>query len=93
MRSRDADQVIISIEPCMLHSVRTPHARHRHFPEIRAEGDTPEAAAQNLHQKMTCALDAKGPDDWHRVELEHAIEDVRAYLEGLGLGEQVGRPD
>lgn len=92
MTSPDTDQVIVSMEPCVVRSVQTPHARHRLFPEIRAEGDSPEEAARNLFQKMTCALDAKGPNDWHRVELEHAIEDVRAYLERLAIDERVNSP-
>lgn len=90
MPQNDADQVIVSMEPCVGRSVCTPHARHRLFPEIRAEGESPEDAVRNLYQKMTCALDAKGPNDWHRVELEHAIEDVRAFLGRSASDEKVG---
>jgi len=71
------------MEPCGCRSLRTPHARHRLFPELRAEGESPRDAARNLLNKMVGELDAKGPDDWHHIELERAIEDVRAYLEDL----------
>lgn len=81
MVTRDAGQVIVTMEPCVGRSLETPHARHRLFPEIRAEGETHEDAVKNLLTKMVCALEAKGPDDWHHIELERAIEDVRAYLD------------
>lgn len=77
----DADLVIVTIEPCAAGSVLTPHARHRNFPEIRSEGETPREAARNLLLKLTGALDAKGEEDWHRIEMQQAVEDVRAYLE------------
>ena len=81
MTGFDSVQVIVTMEPCVGWSLNTPHAHHSHFPEIRAEGQTPLEAARNLVSKMTCALDSKGPDDWHRVDLEHAIGDVRAFLD------------
>jgi hypothetical protein len=90
MTSCDADQVIVTMEPCVGRSVHTPHVRHRLFPEIRAEGETPLDAAQNLLHKLTGALDAKGPDDWHHVDMEHALEDVRAFLDRATRGDEVG---
>ncbi|MEW4567725.1 hypothetical protein AB1L88_07645 [Tautonia sp. JC769] len=53
-------------------------AHHRDFPEIRAEGDTPAAAASQLVNHLTRALDS-ALTDWRREAIEQAIEDVKTY--------------
>src|SRR4051812_46136273 len=51
------EQVIVSIEECACHTVHIPCAHHRNFPEIRAEGETPEVAAVTLSERLTNALE------------------------------------
>jgi hypothetical protein len=72
----DLTRVIVSI------SGRSTAAsvHHRDFPEIRAEGDSPEEAAALLANKLTCALDS-ALTDWRRGTMDQAIADVRAFME------------
>jgi hypothetical protein len=53
---------------------------HRDFPEIRADGETPEVAASHLANELTRALDT-ALTGWRRETLEQAIADVRAFVE------------
>jgi hypothetical protein len=53
---------------------------HRDFPEIRAEGGSPEEAASHLVNKLACALDS-ALTDWRRESVDKAIADVRAFME------------
>ena len=53
---------------------------HRDFPEIRAEGSSPEEAADHLVNKLACALDS-ALTDWRRQSVDQAIADVRAFVE------------
>jgi hypothetical protein len=72
--STDQDRVIVT-------TGTTPQAllvHHRDFPEIRAEGETPEAAATNLVNHLTRALDS-ALTKWRRDAIEQAIVEVRAF--------------
>ncbi len=53
---------------------------HRDFPEIRAEGSSPEEAAAHLVNKLACALDS-ALTDWRRQSVDQAIADVRAFVD------------
>jgi hypothetical protein len=52
---------------------------HRDFPEIRAQGDSPEAAASHLSNQLTRALDS-ALTKWRRETIEQAIADVQAFV-------------
>jgi hypothetical protein len=61
----------------------TPHAvrvHHGDFPELQADGESPEAAAANLVRELTRELDSV-TDGLHRQPLERALADVRAFME------------
>jgi hypothetical protein len=51
---------------------------HRDFPEIRAEGETPSAAATNLANHLTRALDS-ALTKWRRDAIEQAIAEVQEF--------------
>jgi hypothetical protein len=53
---------------------------HRDFPEIRAEGSSPEEAAAHLVNKLVSTLDS-ALTDWRRQSVDLAIADVRAFVE------------
>jgi hypothetical protein len=55
-------------------------AHHRDFPEIRAEGGSPREAASHLVNKLACILDT-ALTDWRRETVDHAIADVKAFIE------------
>jgi hypothetical protein len=55
-------------------------AHHRDFPEIRAEADSPSAAASQLLNHLTRALDS-ALTDWRRQAIEQAIAEVKAYAD------------
>jgi hypothetical protein len=54
-------------------------AYHRDFPEIRAEGETPTAAASHLANALVRALDS-ALTDWRRQTIDEAIADVKAFV-------------
>jgi len=56
---------------------------HRDFPEIRAEGNSPQEAASQLVNKLSRALDS-ALTDWRRESLSHALSDVKAFEEQKG---------
>jgi hypothetical protein len=67
----------------------TPHAvmvHHGDFPELQADGESPEAAAASLVRELTRELDSVA-DDMHREPLERALADVRAFT---GRGDRHG---
>jgi len=72
----DLKRVIVAISA----STTTAVVHHRDFPEIRAEGGSPKEAASHLVNKLACALDS-ALTDWRRETLEHAIEDIKAFVE------------
>lgn len=51
---------------------------HRDFPEIRADGETPQVAAEHLANQLTRALDS-ALTDWRRDTLNRAIADVQSF--------------
>jgi len=53
---------------------------HRDFPEIRAEGETPKVAAENLANQLVRALDS-ALTPWRRETIEQAIADVKAFAD------------
>ncbi len=52
---------------------------HRDFPEIRAEGSSPEDAAGHLANHLARALDS-ALTDWRRETLNKAVADVQAFV-------------
>jgi hypothetical protein len=72
----DLNPVIVTISGTS--TAATVH--HRDFPEIRAEGGSPQEAAAHLVNKLACALDS-ALTDWRRQNVDHAIADVRAFME------------
>jgi len=54
-------------------------AYHRDFPEIRAEGESPKAAAEQLVNHLTRALDS-ALIEWRRESLQNALNDVQEYI-------------
>jgi hypothetical protein len=51
---------------------------HRDFPEIRAEGQSPSDAANNLANHLTRALDS-ALTKWRRDAIEQAIAEVQEF--------------
>jgi hypothetical protein len=72
----DLKRVIVTISS----SSSSACVHHRDFPEIRAEGGSPEEAAGHLVNKLSCALDS-ALTDWRRESVDKAIADVRAFME------------
>jgi hypothetical protein len=72
----DLNPVIVTISGTS--TAATVH--HRDVPEIRAEGGSPQEAAAHLVNKLACALDS-ALTDWRRQNVDHAIADVRAFME------------
>jgi hypothetical protein len=58
----------------------TVFVHHRDFPEIRAEGGSPEEAASHLINKLARVLDS-ALTDWRRERLDHAAADVKAFVD------------
>jgi hypothetical protein len=56
---------------------------HRDFPEIRADGPTPKAAAEHLANLLVRALDS-ALTDWRRDTLNRAADDVKAFVQSSG---------
>ena len=74
-------QVIVSDEMLPLIPIHALCVHHRNFPEVRAQGTTREAAALRLVELLSVTLDS-APSGWRRQNVENAIEDVRAFVEG-----------
>jgi len=56
---------------------------HRDFPEIRAVGGSPQEAASHLANMLARALDS-ALTDWRRESLNHALADVKAFVDQEG---------
>jgi hypothetical protein len=65
--------------------IHASEAHHREFPEIRAEGESPATAIQNLAHKLTRVLDT-AITQYDRATLERALEDARAFNAVFGAG-------
>ena len=72
----DSKRVIVTISG----TASAACVHHRDFPEIRAEGSSPEEAAAHLVNKLTSTLDS-ALTDWRRQSVDQAIADVRAFVE------------
>jgi hypothetical protein len=70
----DQDRVIVTTGT----TAQATQVQHRDFPEIRAEGENPQAAATNLANQLTRALDS-ALTKWRRDAIEQAIAEVRAF--------------
>ncbi len=60
-------------------TAHTALVHHRDFPEIRAEGESPELAANQLVNHLTRALDS-ALTVWRRDRIEKAIAEVQSYV-------------
>lgn len=76
--SAEQDRVIVTTGGTAAGGVQV---HHREFPEIRAEGADPAAAANQLVNHLTRALDT-ALTKWRREAMEQAITDVRAFASG-----------
>jgi hypothetical protein len=70
----EKSNVVISVDPTAGGSV----VHHTSFPEIRAEGSSPQDACERLVNKLTRTLDT-ALSKWRREEINKAIEDVKAF--------------
>jgi hypothetical protein len=59
----------------------TTRVHHRDFPEIRAEGPTPQEAASQLVNHLVRTLDS-ALTNWRRETIQHAIDDVKQFAGG-----------
>jgi hypothetical protein len=59
-------------------TANTTSVHHRDFPEIRAEGETPEIAAAHLANQLTRALDS-ALTTWRRETIVRAIAEVQEF--------------
>ena len=55
-------------------------AHHRDFPEIRADGESAAAAANQLINHLTRALDS-ALTTWRRDAIQQAIADVQQFVQ------------
>ncbi len=72
----ELSRVIVTISG----SSSTASVHHRDFPEIRAEGGSPQEAASYLINQLTRALDS-ALTDWRRDRVNEAIADVKAFVD------------
>ena len=79
MATLNSEQVIVTSGLCECHAVATNHAHHRDFPEMHAEGETCAAAARQLMNQLTRALDNVG-SGYRRSAIEKALEDVKEFV-------------
>lgn len=56
----------------------TVQVHHHDFPEIRAHGESPAAAAGHLSNQLTRALDS-ALTTWRRETIQRAIDDVQTF--------------
>jgi hypothetical protein len=74
-------QIVVTTEGNPILAVRASTVYHRHFPEIRGEGDSPTAAVARLANHLARTLDSV-PSDCRRERLLEAIADVKAFTRG-----------
>jgi hypothetical protein len=72
----DPSRVIVTIGA----TAGAAQVHHRDFPEIRAQGENPAAAASHLVNQLTRALDS-ALTNWRRETIQHALADVQAFAE------------
>ena len=82
LMATEQDRVIVTTGS----TAQATQIHHRDFPEIRAEGESPSAAATNLANHLTRALDS-ALTKWRRDAIEQAIAEVQDFAnEVLILG-------
>jgi hypothetical protein len=74
----DPNQVIVLTEQHPILHLQASSVHHRDFPEVHAEGPSPEDAAARLAELLSQGLES-APSRWRREILERAIADVRAF--------------
>ena len=74
----DVTRVIVSTGTT--DNAHQPQVHHRDFAEIRAEGETPVAAAGQLVNHLTRALDS-ALTAWRRDAIQAAIADTQAFIQ------------
>jgi hypothetical protein len=72
----DLSRVIVTISG----SSSTASVHHRDFPEIHADGSSPQEAATLLLHQLHRALDS-ALIDWRRDRVNQAIADVRTFID------------
>ncbi len=72
----DPDRVIVTTGA----TAQATKVHHRDFPEIRGEGESPSAAAANLANHLTRALDS-ALTNWRRDAIQQAIAEVEAFAQ------------
>ncbi len=81
----DPSRISVTIRPCSCASINASFAHHRDFPETCGEGHTSRAAALQLANQLTLALD-HASTDWHQSQIRAAIEDANAFAAACGEG-------
>jgi hypothetical protein len=76
----DPSQVVVMYEQHSMLQVHATSVHHRDFPEVHAEGRSPEDAAARLAELLSRSLDS-APSRWRREILERAIADVRSFTD------------
>ena len=74
--STDSSRVVVS--PTATSNSLQVRVHHRDFPEIRAEGENVAAAAMQLVNHLTRALDS-ALTTWRRDQIESAISEVNDF--------------
>jgi len=76
--SADPSQVIVTAGA----TADSAQVHHRGIPELQSHGESPGSATVNLAQDLAREIDGAA-DDLHREPLERALDDVKAYIEGI----------
>ncbi len=74
------NQVIVSTEHGPQALVHAFYVHHRDFPEVCVEGESLEAAAARLADRLSLSLE-HAPSLWRQEGIMLAIADVRAFAE------------
>ena len=75
-----ADPTLVIVSTGSTENANQTQVHHRDFPEIRAEGETPAAAAGQLINHLTRALDS-ALTAWRRDAIQAAIADAQAFIQ------------
>jgi hypothetical protein len=69
----------VIVAPCSTGHTNQMQVHHRDFPEIRGEGETAAAAAGQLVNHLTRALDS-ALTVWRRDTIQQAIVEVQEFI-------------
>lgn len=76
----DQSPLIVTTGVCReCQAVHTIQVHHRDYPEIQAEGESPELAAAQLVNRLSRVLDT-APDRWRNESIQSAIADIQALI-------------